>query len=208
MRIFMKKLFTIVLLACLSLPVFTQAQTSENCQDTLDCDSSWRNITASQRNAIFDFAEQYKDFLHRARTELSVVAEAVSFAEANGFQQWNDQSAPTPGARYYEINRDRTISLIVIGQRSMGDGFHIIGSHIDSPRLELKGRPLYQDSEFALFQTSYHGGIKFHQWTNLPLALMGRVDKKDGTVVNVSVGLDPDDPIFMIPELSPHVDRG
>lgn len=90
----------------------------------------------------------------------------------------------------------------------MRDGFHIIGSHIDSPRLELKGRPLYENSEFALFQTNYHGGIKFHQWTNLPLALLGRVDRKDGSVITLSVGLDPDDPVFMIPELSPHVDRG
>jgi len=90
----------------------------------------------------------------------------------------------------------------------MQEGFHIVGSHIDSPRLDLKGRPVYQNSEFALFQTNFHGGIKYHQWTNLPLALVGRVDKKDGTVVNISIGLEADDPVFMIPELSPHVDRG
>jgi len=204
----MKKLLTLALCALVYLPSVTQAQAPADCQDNLDCQSSWLDITPAQRQEIFGFAEQYKDFIHRARTELSFVTEAVAFAEANGFQAWIEPSSPTPGSRYYEINRDRTISLIVIGRRSMQDGFHIIGSHIDSPRLELKGRPLYQDSEFAMFQTNYHGGIKYHQWTNLPLALIGRVDKKDGSVINISVGLDPDDPIFMIPELSPHVDRG
>jgi aspartyl aminopeptidase len=84
----------------------------------------------------------------------------------------------------------------------------VVGAHIDSPRLELKGRPLYSSGEFALFQTNYHGGIKNYQWTNIPLALMGRVDKKDGTTVQISVGLKADDPIFMIPDLAPHTDRG
>jgi aspartyl aminopeptidase len=95
----------------------------------------------------------------------------------------------------------------VVGTESKQAGFHVVGAHIDSPRLDLKGRPLFEKNEFALFQTNYHGGIKFHQWTNLPLALVGRIDKKDGSSVSVSVGLNPDEPIFMIPELSPHVDR-
>jgi aspartyl aminopeptidase len=204
----MNKSFALVFCTLLLTSPTTQAQPTATCQDTLDCESSWLNITPEQRDDIFAFAELYKDFIHRARTELSFVTEAVAFAEANGFQIWNDQSSPAPGTRYYEVNRDRTISLFVVGRRSMQEGFHVVGSHIDSPRLELKGRPLYQDSEFALFQTNYHGGIKYHQWTNLPLALMGRVDKKDGTVVNISVGLEADEPVFMIPELSPHVDRG
>jgi len=184
------------------------AQPAGDCQDTLTCPSSWLGTSEAERQQIFEFAEQYKAFIHRARTELSFVTEATAFAAANGFQPWRDGAAPVPGARYYEINRDRTITLFILGRRSMLDGFHVIGSHIDSPRLELKGRPLYEDSEFALFQTNYHGGIKYHQWTNLPLALMGRVDKKDGTVIQLSVGLAPEDPVFMIPELSPHVDRG
>ncbi len=183
-------------------------QAQPDCQDTLTCESSWLDLSAQQRQQVFQFAEQYKDFIHLARTELSFVAEAIDFAEANDFQPWDDSVEPVPGERYYEVNRDRTISLMVIGQRSMVEGIHVIGSHIDSPRLELKGRPLYENSEFALFQTNYHGGIKYHQWTNLPLALMGRVDRKDGSVVAISVGLEPDDPVFMIPELSPHVDRG
>ncbi len=204
----MTKSLVITLFALLIVIPCGHAQSPENCQDTLDCKSSWFGITPAQRTDIFDFAEQYKDFIHRARTELSFVSEAIAFAQANGFQLWNDPANPAPGSRYYEVNRDRTISLFVIGRRSMQEGFHIVGSHIDSPRLDLKGRPVYQNSEFALFQTNFHGGIKYHQWTNLPLALVGRVDKKDGTVVNISIGLEADDPVFMIPELSPHVDRG
>lgn len=179
----------------------------DSCIDDLQCESSWVGLTAGQRTAVFDFAEQYKLFIHRARTELSFVTEAVAFAEANGFSALDATTNLEPGTRVYEVNRDRTISLMVIGEKPLSEGFHIIGAHIDSPRLELKGRPLHADSEFALFQTNYHGGIKYHQWTNLPLALMGRVDRKDGSVVEVSIGLEDDDPVFMIPELSPHVDR-
>lgn len=202
-----KNIASFCVLAFLSVAGLAQDDDSTNCQDDLDCESSWVGLTEQQRNEVFAFAEQYKDFIHIARTELSFVAEAISFARNNNFEPLDDDSALTPGARYYDVNRDRTITLMVIGEDSMTEGFHVVGAHIDSPRLELKGRPLYAKSEFALFQTNSHGGIKPHQWTNIPLALMGRVDKKDGTVVDVNIGLNADDPIFMVPELSPHVDR-
>lgn len=199
-------LAAILLLLPLSIST-ASAQSVDDCVDALQCESSWVGMSAAEREAVFDFAEDYKAFIHLARTELSFVAEAVAFAEANGFEELSDSTDIVPGKKIYEVNRDRTISLLVIGEDAIQEGFQIIGSHIDSPRLDLKGRPLYGDSEFALFQTNYHGGIKYHQWTNLPLALMGRIDRKDGSSVQVSVGLDADDPIFMIPELSPHVDR-
>lgn len=195
----------LLMLMPLSLTV-SSAQTGD-CVDSLQCESSWLGLSQGERDAVFAFAEDYKAFIHLARTELSFVAEAITFAEANGFEELTATTDIVPGKKVYEVNRDRTISLLVIGEDAIQDGFHIIGAHIDSPRLDLKGRPLYEDSEFALFQTNYHGGIKYHQWTNLPLALMGRIDKKDGSSVEISVGLDADDPIFMIPELSPHVDR-
>ena len=185
----------------------SNTQSTDDCIDSLQCESSWIGMSGSERDMVFAFADDYKAFIHLARTELSFVAEAVAFAKQNGFEELTDSTDIVPGKKIYEVNRDRTISLLVIGEDAIQEGFHIIGSHIDSPRLELKGRPLYEDSEFALFQTNYHGGIKYHQWTNLPLALMGRIDKKDGTSVQISVGLDANDPIFMIPELSPHVDR-
>ena len=197
-----------LLLTTVSFSIATSsAQSTDDCVDSLQCESSWIGMSDSERDTVFAFAEDYKAFIHLARTELSFVAQAIAFAQQNGFEELTDSTDIVPGNKIYEVNRDRTISLLVIGEDAVQEGFHIIGSHIDSPRLELKGRPLFEASEFALFQTNYHGGIKFHQWTNLPLALMGRIDKKDGTTVQISVGLDADDPIFMIPELSPHVDR-
>lgn len=180
----------------------------QDCADALECPSSWLGLSDERRGEVFAFAEDYKAFIHLARTELAFVREAAAFAEAEGFEPLDASVRPRPGAKVYEINRDRTISLMVIGERPMLEGFHVIGAHIDSPRLELKARPLHQDGEFALLQTSFHGGIKYHQWTNLPLALTGHADRKDGSRAPLSVGLAPDEPVFMVPELSPHVDRG
>jgi aspartyl aminopeptidase len=203
----MKKIvgFLISLGVLLSTGAFSQS--GGDCQQQLNCKSSWVGTSTEQRAEIFAFAEQYKDFIHKARTELSFVSEAIALAEANGFVPLTDLVNLRAGTRVYEVNRDRAISLMVIGSRPMAEGFHVIGAHIDSPRLELKARPVFENSEFALLQTNFHGGIKFHQWTNLPLALLGRVDRLDGTVVSISIGLEADEPIFMIPELSPHVDR-
>ena len=206
MRISSCGLAGLLILTVLGAPA--RAQTDAECTENLQCQSSWIGLTAAERDSVFAFAEDYKDFLHRARTELTFVSEAIAFAEANGFSELTDETDLTPGTRVYEVNRDRTISLLVIGEEPLSEGFHVIGAHIDSPRLELKGRPLYEDSEFALFQTNYHGGIKYHQWTNLPLALIGHIDRRTGSRVDVAIGLEPNDPVFMIPELSPHVDRG
>ena len=145
--------------------------------------------------------------MSRAKTELSFVKEAVKVAREAGFRELTDGSNLRPGGRFYDINRDRTITLIVVGSNDFTDGFRVVGAHIDSPRLELKGRPLYEKEGFALFQTYPHGRIKNYQWVNLPLALVGHVDRKDGSRVEISIGLDPHDPIFIIPDLSPHVDH-
>lgn len=167
----------------------------------------WSSLSESEVRDVFAFAEDYKSFMQRAKTELSFVTEAVGIARGAGFRELRSDSELRPGARYYDVNRDRTLTLIVIGAGPMSEGFRGVGAHIDSPRLELKGRPVYEAEGFALFQTYQHGGIKNYQWVNLPLALVGHVDKKDGTRVQVSVGLDADDPVFIIPDLSPHVDQ-
>ena len=153
------------------------------------------------------YATQYKDFIHKARTELTFVTEAVKLAESKGFKRLTDSSPLTPGARYYDVNRDRAMTMMVIGEQPLEAGFRVAGSHIDSPRIELKGRPLYEKQGFALFQTYVHGGIKNYQWVNVPLALIGRVDKTDGTHVNINIGLDPADPVLIVPDLAPHVDH-
>lgn len=168
--------------------------------------SAWLDLSPEQQSEVERHATEYKAFMHRAKTELTFVAEAIKLARAAGFEQLRESSRLSPGARYYDVNRDRGLVLLVIGDEDFREGFRIAGAHIDSPRLELKPRALYGAQEFALFQTNYHGGLKNYQWGNVPLALMGRVNKKDGSAVEISVGNEPGDPVFVIPDLSPHID--
>lgn len=204
MMLNVRKYLTATLAAFLFVSTLpTWAQDDE--EDTLK--PAWVGLSAAERRNVIDFAEDYKAFMSAAKTELSFVEEAIRVARAAGFRELEENSNLRPGARFYDVNRDRTITLIVVGTKPFTDGFRVVGAHIDSPRLELKGRPLYEAEGFALFQTYRHGGIKNYQWVNLPLALVGHVDKKDGTRVKISVGLDEDDPVFVIPDLSPHVDH-
>lgn len=197
---------SIVIIALLSI-VLTPATQAQEGEDDDAPKPAWADLSDADRRAVMSFAEDYKVFMGQAKTELSFVSEAVEIARDAGFRELSANSNIRPGARLYDINRDRTITLIVVGSEPFTAGFRVVGAHVDSPRLELKGRPLYEAEGFALFQTYRHGGIKNYQWVNLPLALVGHVDKKDGTRVQVSVGLDDDDPIFVIPDLSPHVDH-
>ena len=169
--------------------------------------SSWLSLSAQELVAVEKYATDYKDYIYRTPTELTFVSETIKRVEKQGFKKLNEKSQLKPGARFYDVNRDRTISLIVIGNKPFEQGTRIVGAHIDSPRLELKGRPLDEQQKFAMFQTYVHGGIKTYQWVNIPLALVGRVDKKDGTTVNISVGFDDNDPVFIVPDLAPHVDH-
>ncbi len=195
--------FTTLVLAS-ALPLAT-AQASPPCE-AKSCPSAWVDMAPEQEKQVMKFAKDYKSFIHRARTELTTVKETIKLARAAGFKPWHVGASLKPGAKYYDNNRDRSLTLFIIGQDALETGARVSASHIDSPRLELKGRPVYGKSGFALFQTNYHGGIKNYQWTNIPLALLGHVDKKDGTRVPISVGLKPNDPIFVIAGLSPHVD--
>jgi len=191
--------FLFRLFAFLLFPTILLAQLSTK--------SSWSKINENNRQAVFQFAEEYKEFMATAKTELATVREVVALAEKSGFKRLTENSSWRPGAKYYDVNRDRTISLIVVGKSKLRQGVRLIGSHIDSPRLELKGRPLYESNGFAQFQTLYHGGIKKYQWVNVPLALMGRIDKTDGSTVWINIGNQPGEPVFVIPDLAPHVDR-
>jgi len=194
-----------LLLAVMDLPFSLDTVAAEEVEAPPQ--PAWVHLTASERSEVLAFAEGYKEFMTHAKTELSFVSEAVKIARKAGFRELTASSKSQPGARLYDINRDRSITLMVIGSDDFSNGFRIVGAHIDSPRLELKGRPLYEKEGFALFQTYRHGGIKNYQWVNLPLALVGHVDKKDGSRVQISVGLNADEPILIIPDLSPHVDQ-
>ncbi|WP_417460444.1 aminopeptidase 1 [Kordiimonas sp.] len=171
------------------------------------CDSAWKDASDATAKTAMDLADEYARFLSEARTELLTVSTIQQQVERLGFKEWKQDQRIKAGDRYYVHNRGRAFTLIVGGREPVSKGVRIVASHIDSPRLELKGRPIDNAQGFALFQTNYHGGIKTYQWTNIPLALVGRIDRKDGSVVEVSLGLKADDPIFIIPDLSPHTAR-
>jgi len=206
---FIKTITSIAIVSALNFSVLDNTHAaSEKELSKKESASSWLSLSKKELKAVEIYADNYKDYIYKGPTELTFVTETIKRVEKRGFKKLSETSDLTPGARFYDVNRDRTISLIVIGKKDLEQGTRIVGAHIDSPRLELKGRPLYEKEKFALFQTYIHGGIKTYQWVNIPLAMVGRVDKKDGSVVNISVGFDENDPIFMVPDLAPHVDHG
>ena len=161
----------------------------------------------------YAFAEGYKAFLDASKTERRAVSEAIRQAEAAGFvaiddSYWYEGSQKlTPGMKVYKSVGGKALMLAVIGKRSPAEGLNIAGAHNDSPRLDLKQMPLYEDNEVALFKTHYYGGIRKYQWVALPLALYGVVAKPDGTVVEVAIGDEPGDPVFFVSDLLPHLSK-
>lgn len=151
------------------------------------------------------YAEGYKDFLDRAKTEREAVEIAIELAKNNGFVEFDRNEKYNAGDRVYFNNRGKSIALAVIGSESVESGVNISAAHIDSPRLDLKPNPLYEELELALFKTHYYGGIKKYQWTAIPLSLHGVFVLKDGTVKKVSIGEEEDEPKFVINDLLPHL---
>jgi aspartyl aminopeptidase len=168
--------------------------------------SSWSLLDPDQRKDVFKFAEDYKAYLQVARSALTSAAEVMRMARAAGFQEFRDPAQVKPGARLIFNNRDRALILAAIGSDPVVAGSRVIGTHHDSPHIDLKARPIIMEGGFALFKTVYYGGIKKYQWANLPLALIGRIDTKDGRRVDVSIGLAAGDPVFVIPDNAPHSD--
>lgn len=151
------------------------------------------------------YCEGYRAFLDRSKTEREAVRSAVELAEARGFRPFDRKAPLKAGDKVYVNNRGKALLLAVIGTRPITDGVSIAAAHIDSPRLDLKPNPLYEDHDLAYFDTHYYGGIKKYQWPTLPLALHGVIVRRDGTSVNVCVGEDPDDPVFCVTDLLPHL---
>ena len=204
----LKHLTSIAIISALSFSNASFAdQKSTAEKDKKEVTSSWLLLSESELKAVEAYATDYKDYIYKVPTELTFVSETIKRVEKLGFKKLSENSILSPGSRFYDVNRDRTIVLMVIGKKDFVEGLRIVGSHIDSPRLELKGRPLYEKQKFGMFHTYVHGGIKSYQWVNIPLAMVGRVDKKDGTVVNISVGFDENDPILIVTDLAPHVDH-
>ncbi len=167
--------------------------------------NGYDRLTAEDEAGMKAYCENYKKFLNAAKTEREAVDEAVRQAEARGFVPFSRGMAVQPGDKLYRVNRGKSVMLAVIGEKSLADGVSIGAAHIDSPRLDLKPQPLYEDSELAFLKTHYYGGIRKYQWVTIPLELHGIVVKKDGSSVYVAIGAAPGDPMFTVDDLLPHL---
>jgi len=162
-------------------------------------------LSDEQRKEMNDYCAGYAAFMDESKTEREATAWAVAEAEKRGFKPFDPHMQAKPGDKIYLNNRDKSIILAVIGTEPLSKGANICAAHVDSPRLDLKPNPLYEDSEIAYFKTHYYGGIKKYQWATIELALHGVVCRNDGTKVNITIGEDPSDPILMVSDLLPHL---
>lgn len=169
--------------------------------------NGWLKTDEQKRKDIFEFAEGYKRFLNTAKTEREFVNETVRMVEAQGFINAEKLDFLKTGDKVYYLNRGKNIVLAVIGKEDVEKGVNFIVSHADVPRLDLKGNPLYEDTELAMMKTHYYGGIKKYQWVSIPLALHGVVILENGDKVDISIGEDENDPVFTIPDILPHLAR-
>lgn len=171
--------------------------------------NAWDKYPLDKREEIFAFAEDYRTFISDCKTERECVTKLSAQAKEAGFENLKDIIASgrqiKTGDKIYAENMGKMLALFVIGKQPLEQGMNILGAHIDSPRLDLKQVPLYEDTELALLDTHYYGGVKKYQWVTLPLALHGVIVKKDGTVVNVNVGEKEDDPVFGVSDLLIHL---
>ena len=167
--------------------------------------NGYARITAEDRAEMESYCKRYMAFMDACKTEREATTWTAALAEANGFKAIEPGVQAKPGDKFYLNNRGKSIILAVVGNESLAKGANICAAHVDSPRMDLKPNPLYEDSEIAYFKTHYYGGIKKYQWVTVPLALHGVVYRKDGTVVTVTVGEDDNDPILMVSDLLIHL---
>ena len=165
----------------------------------------WEEADEAERKEIFDISEKYMEFLNQAKTEREFIKKARELADKNGYKDIMEFETLKPGDKIYFVNREKSMYLAIIGEESIENGMHIIGSHVDSPRLDLKPNPLYEDTGLAYFKTHYYGGIKKYQWTTIPLSIHGVIVKKNGEKIELNIGEDEKDPIFTITDLLPHL---
>ena len=167
----------------------------------------FEDLDEKSKADVFDFCEGYIDFLNKVKTEREASKEVTEILLKNGFKHINETSELKKGDKVFYVNRNKAVFAAIIGNESMENGLNLIGAHIDSPRLDLKPNPLYEDSGMAFLKTHYYGGIKKYQWVNIPLSLHGVIVKANGEVVEVNIGEKDTDPVFTINDLLPHLSR-
>lgn len=170
-------------------------------------ESAWDVLGAEGRKAIFDFSEDYKKFLDNGKTERECVDAAVKLLKAHGYKNLEKKQSVKAGDKIYKTIHGKGLIAAVVGKEDLSLGLNILGAHIDSPRVDLKPMPLYEDEALALFKTHYYGGIKKYQWSTLPLALHGIIFNQKGEKVEIVIGEDDKDPIFTINELLVHLSQ-
>ena len=170
---------------------------------------AWHEYTEADTQAMEALCKEYRDFLDNGKTERECIEQTIAKAEAVGYKNLkdfqNDGQPIKAGDKVYAVHMNKIIALFNIGTDSLEQGFNILGAHIDSPRLDVKQNPFYEDKNLAFFDTHYYGGIKKYQWVAMPLALHGVVVKKDGTKVTLSIGEKDTDPVFCVTDLLPHL---
>jgi len=175
----------------------------------MDTKNVWEKYTQAELKKLEAFSKEYIDFISECKTERECVDSVVNTIEEAGFVELNKLIAAKKklktGDKVYAVNMNKNVAMFIIGKRPLEEGMNILGAHIDSPRMDLKQNPLYEDSELALLDTHYYGGIKKYQWVTIPLALHGVIIKKDGTTVEVNIGEDADDPVFFVSDLLIHL---
>ena len=162
-------------------------------------------IGTEERKTLEDYCLGYMAFLNASRTEREAVNNAIAMAEERGFVAYEPGMELRPGMKLYRNNRGKALMLAVIGRKDLGQGAVIAGAHVDAPRLDLKQIPMYESDEMCFFRTHYYGGIKKYQWVTIPLELHGVVALKNGDVIDVSIGREPEEPKFVITDLLPHL---
>ena len=167
--------------------------------------NAYADLTEDGRIAMENYCKDYAAFMDACKTEREATAWTVAEAEKRGFVPFTPGMEANPGDKIYYANRNKGIMLAVIGTESLANGMNICAAHVDSPRLDLKPNPLYEESEIAYFKTHYYGGIKKYQWPTVPLAIHGVVYRKDGTMVTVTIGEDDSDPILVVSDLLIHL---
>lgn len=172
-------------------------------------ENAWKKYDEKEMSEVFAFSEGYKKFISDCKTERECVDEAIRMAKEHGYRDLDEvirnKETLKAGDKVYANNMGKTIALFMIGEEAMENGMNILGAHVDSPRLDLKQNPLYEDHDLAMLDTHYYGGIKKYQWVTLPLALHGVVVRKDGTSVTVNIGEDESDPVVGISDLLVHL---
>ena len=168
----------------------------------------WNSLNEDEERQVFKFADEYMFYLNQAKTEKEIVHFSKEILLKNDFKDLKDVQSLNPGDKVFWVNRNRSLYIAVIGQEPIENGIKMIGAHGDSPRIDLKQNPLYEENEVAFLKTHYYGGIKKYQWVAVPLAMHGIIAKTNGERITVSVGENENDPVFYITDLPPHLSKG